>query len=411
MYAHELFRAVRDAGEFDPIFVTKAGPPFSDQLPNEGTRFGVIDFDPREYSFYTRREEWDFLLGTARRKGLYIDDWRQFLEAQMPDVVHFQHTLFLGLDMLRVTRRMLPEAPILYTLHEFMPICHRNGKMVRTDDVRGAGGELCDHASPLRCHECFPNISAQSFLLRERFIKAALEHVDLFIAPSEQLRRLFIEWGIPEEKIRYEEYGRLPLPPSDDPPDAGRRRRIGFFGQITPFKGVEVLLEAMRILGEEGTQVELLLHGGNLEFTPEPFQEQIAKLVQDTAGNVRFPGTYEHARLPPLIRAVDWVVVPSTWWENSPLVIQEAMMCGRPVICSDIGGMAEKVRDGVDGLHFRVGDPRSLADTIARAVSTPKLWDTLAGQIVGAHPMDDHLVTISAYYRELMARQHDSLAV
>ena len=166
MYAHELFRAVRDAGEFDPIFVTKAGPPFSDQLPNEGTRFGVIDFDPREYSFYTRREEWDFLLGTARRKGLYIDDWRQFLEAQMPDVVHFQHTLFLGLDMLRVTRRMLPEAPILYTLHEFMPICHRNGKMVRTDDVRGAGGELCDHASPLRCHECFPNISAQSFLLR-----------------------------------------------------------------------------------------------------------------------------------------------------------------------------------------------------------------------------------------------------
>lgn len=86
-------------------------------------------------------------------------------------------------------------------------------------------------------------------------------------------------------------------------------------------------------------------------------------------------------------------------------------MCGRPVICSDIGGMAEKVRDGVDGLHFRVGDPRSLADTIARAVSTPKLWDTLAGQIVGAHPMDDHLVTISAYYRELMARQHDSLAV
>ena len=53
---------------------------------------------------------------------------------------------------------------------------------------------------------------------------------------------------------------------------------------------------------------------------------------------------------------IDWVVVPSIWWENSPLVIQEAFLHGRPVICSDIGGMAEKVRHGVDGLHFRVGD-------------------------------------------------------
>ena len=36
-------------------------------------------------------------------------------------------------------------------------------------------------------------------------------------------------------------------------------------------------------------------------------------------------------------------------------------MHGRPVICSDIGGMAEKVTDGVDGLHFRGGDPEDLA--------------------------------------------------
>jgi hypothetical protein len=68
---------------------------------------------------------------------------------------------------------------------------------------------------------------------------------------------------------------------------------------------------------------------------------------------------------------VDWVVVPSVWWENSPLVIQEAFQRGRPVICSDIGGMAEKVADGVDGLHFRAGDPEALAATIARAATDP----------------------------------------
>ena len=66
--------------------------------------------------------------------------------------------------------------------------------------------------------------------------------------------------------------------------------------------------------------------------------------------------------------SVDWVVVPSIWWENSPLVIQEAFMHGRPVICSDIGGMAEKVNDGVDGLHFRVERPPSLDPAIRPAI-------------------------------------------
>ena len=55
---------------------------------------------------------------------------------------------------------------------------------------------------------------------------------------------------------------------------------------------------------------------------------------------------------------VDWVVVPSIWWENAPLVIQEAFRHRRPVICGDIGGMAEMVRDGVDGLHAPVERPR-----------------------------------------------------
>ena len=85
--------------------------------------------------------------------------------------------------------------------------------------------------------------------------------------------------------------------------------------------------------------------------------------------------------------ACDWVVVPSIWWENSPLVIQEAFARGRPVICSDVGGMAEKVADGVDGLHFERGNPASLADTIERAITTPGLWDRLRAGITPPPPM------------------------
>jgi len=96
------------------------------------------------------------------------------------------------------------------------------------------------------------------------------------------------------------------------------------------------------------------------------------------------------------------VVVPSIWWENSPLVIQEAFAAGRPVICSDIGGMAEKVTDGVNGLHFRVGDPEDLAATIHRAVITPGLWEHLRRGIPPIHPMPAHAAVLTAAYESLL---------
>ncbi|MCZ8109179.1 MAG: glycosyltransferase, partial [Burkholderiales bacterium] len=57
----------------------------------------------------------------------------------------------------------------------------------------------------------------------------------------------------------------------------------------------------------------------------------------------------------------DWIIVPSIWWENSPVVIQEALAIGKPVLCSRIGGMAEKVEDGVTGAYFEAGSASDLA--------------------------------------------------
>ena len=74
---------------------------------------------------------------------------------------------------------------------------------------------------------------------------------------------------------------------------------------------------------------------------------------------------------------IDWVVVPSIWWENSPVVIEEAFCHGRPVISSDIGGMAEKVNDGIDGIHFKVGSPKQLANRIEAVVNGEYSWDEL----------------------------------
>jgi len=93
---------------------------------------------------------------------------------------------------------------------------------------------------------------------------------------------------------------------------------------------------------------------------------------------VHLNGSYHVDELP---ARVDWCVVPSTWWEIFGLVISEAWMFGKPVICSNVGGPAERVEDEVAGLHFQVGDPRALARTMRRACTEGGLWDRLAAGV------------------------------
>jgi len=400
IYAHELHRHLRGSEEWTPTFLARSGPPHSPAgMAADGIRISPVAGEADEYLLHTEGLDFDWMFGTMRRrKDLYTEDLRHFLLALRPDVVHFQHTLFIGYDAIREVRRTLPGVPIVYTLHEFLPICHNKGQMVRTFDR-----SLCGGASPSRCAECFPGIAPDQFLLRERFIRAQLELVDLFVAPSAIVRERFAEWGIPRERILLEDYGRVAVPTT-----AGRpapHDTLGIFGQVTPYKGFDVLLRAMQLLGDEAPK--LRVHGANLDLQEHGFRDEIAALLAGTEG-VTDVGPYPPERAGEMMAAVDWVVVPSVWWENSPLVIQEAFAAGRPVICSDIGGMAEKVLDGVNGLHFRVGDPERLAATIRRA-RTPGLWERLREGIPPVHSMADHAAVLTAAYGSLLSRERQAV--
>jgi glycosyltransferase involved in cell wall biosynthesis len=406
-YALELYEAMRASDRFEPLLVARIGSTVATKRSGHpGTPFSLVDGDDHQYFLFTETEQFDFFRHSLRDKTVYTKHLADFLRAYDPAIVHFQHTLFLGYDLISLVRSLAPRVPILYTLHEFLAICHHHGQLVRT-----VNDELCLRASPRRCNECFPAITPQEFFLRERFIRSHLAHVDLFLAPSNFLLERYVDWGIPRERIRFEDYGRLPVERFEGPepdgsrPRSGSRTRIGFFGQISHFKGADLLLRAMQIVGEDEPAAHLWLHGANLEIQPQAFQDEFRGLLAETTRNVTFHGRFEHADLPRLLADVDWVVVPSRWWENSPLVIQEAFLHGRPVICSDIGGMAEKVRDGVDGLHFRVGDPRSLAETLLRAIRTPELWDELSSGIPAVFGMEEHVANLGGIYEELLERR------
>jgi glycosyltransferase involved in cell wall biosynthesis len=396
VYAHELHRHLQGDPGWEPCFLARSGPPQSRAgAPHRGSRIGPVEGAADEYLLYPDDCDFDWMFGTMRqRKDLYTGDLRRFLLTLRPEVVHFQHTLFIGYDAIREVRRTLPEVPIVYTLHEFLPICHNKGQMVRTVDRT-----LCAEPTPRRCAECFPDFGPDEFFLRKRFIRAQLDLVDLFVAPSATLRDRFVEWGIPAERILLEDYGRVPVPPVAVERPAPHDT-LGIFGQLNPYKGIDLLLRAIAKLGDGAPR--LRIHGANLDLQEHSFREEITGLLAACEQAIEV-GSYPPQRAGEMMAAVDWVVVPSLWWENSPLVIQEAFAQRRPVICSDIGGMAEKVRDGIDGLHFRVGDADDLAATIRRAVGTPGLWERLQQGIATVHPMSAHVDCLTDAYEALLA--------
>jgi glycosyltransferase involved in cell wall biosynthesis len=248
--------------------------------------------------------------------------------------------------------------------------------MVKTQKKR-----LCSRASPAECHACFPDTTPRHIFERELFLKDHLLLADAFVSPSHFLIDRYVTWGLPADRFTMLENGidKAHVAPARPLPPNGRRARFGFFGQVTEFKGVQVLLDAVGRVPDSvwGEDAALCIFGGNLENQPAAFRESFEKLVETAGRRAKFYGAYQGHEMADLMRQVDWVVVPSIWWENSPLVIQEAFLHGRPVIASDIGGMKEKVLDSINGIHFRMGSAADLADKLSTALSEPKLWERL----------------------------------
>lgn len=307
------------------------------------------------------------------QRSFVYEDFRGLLDQFRPTVVHFHHYVHLGVELIREVHKYSPDIRIVLTLHEYLAICHSQGQMMKT------GGQLCLKASPLDCHGCFPERTPQEFFMRELFVKSFLNLVDLFICPSDFLRRRYIAWGLPAAKLEVVENGQ-PRGASAEPEtvtEAMLPARFAVLGQLSRLKGSFVLLDAVRLLPKKVRRsIRIEIHG-SVQYQVDEFKERFESALADLADTVQFCGPYRPDTVGGIIRRAGWIIVPSIWWENSPLVIQEAFAHGRPVICSDIGGMAEKVRPGIDGLHFRAGSASDLASCLEWAAADPARWDRL----------------------------------
>lgn len=378
IFAHDLFHAYKRAG-VEALFVGATNRIHRE--PHPGTSFQAIGEADDELVLWTGHFD-RFNLSQVDLYGV-VPDLVALLETFRPDVVHIHHLVLVGVEFPALVRRICRDARIVMTLHDYYPICAHDGLLVRPD-----GGRCRGFAAGGRC-DCVPGVSPDRMLMRERHIKAHLSVVDAFVSPSTFLRDRYVAWGLDPARIGVVANGRPAVAPTPHrPAGAGRRSVFGYFGNLNPWKGIVPLLKACRRLIADGVDFELRVHGG-APFQTDAFNAEIDALFAETASHVVHLGAYERDEVARLIAAVDWVMVPSTWWENAPLVIQEAQLHRRPVITSSIGGMAEMVRDGIDGLHVAPGDPLGLARTMAAAAADPSLWRRLAAAAPVPPTIDD----------------------
>ncbi|TDQ83373.1 glycosyltransferase involved in cell wall biosynthesis [Dongia mobilis] len=396
IFARDLHRQLAMTPGIGSMFVGCVDKHHRTQRP--GTVFQGIGHRRDEMLMWTGHFD-NFYLSQIDLHGI-VPEFSELLRELKPDIVHFHHILLLGVEMLFLVRRVLPRTRILLSLHDYYAICAHDGQMVTTGERR-----LCQAASPDACRRCFPQLEMEQFVLRERHLKTHFSVVDQFLAPSEFLRRRFIAWGLAPERIAVLRNARpLAEAAPHRPLKRGQRRnRFAYFGNLSPNKGILVLLEAARLLQERAPDSFRLDIFGGAPFQSDGFKADLDAALRHLGPVARWHGAYQAEELPRLMREVDWVVTPSLWWENAPLVIDEAFAHRRPVIASDIGGMAEAVAHGTDGITFRAGDALALADVLAGAAADAQLWQRLVAGIRPHRTIEmcaaDHVAT----YRALLA--------
>jgi GT2 family glycosyltransferase/glycosyltransferase involved in cell wall biosynthesis len=361
-----------------------------------------------------------------RIAGDVLDDWQ-------PDVVHVQHLTCLSTGIPRQAARR--GIPVVLTLNDYWLICHR-GQLVDLDGRRCAGpfeggcarclppgvlaGPAAFRAGRLLRSVSLPgataavNLAARAVgaltpsdrtraatVARLRHMQSAVRDVDLFLAPSATIAGAFVPFGIPADRLARCNQGIVLAPFQGGQRSPSGPLRVGFAGGFLPTKGPHVLLDAIAQMPPGSVVVDLLGSSGAYHGQGG-FGESLATRLG--CPSIRRLGPVPHERMPAVFQDLDVLVVPSTWIENAPFIIREAFAAGVPVVASDLGGMAEMVRDGIDGLLFPAGDPRALAAALRRLVDDRTLLEALRAGIVRPMSIEEDAASLRAVYGQLTAK-------
>lgn len=350
----------------------------AERLEDAGHEVGVVTFgvsgDRVVASVPSRGvdpERWWESSTLARRRSHLVDLWnpdtrrvlRDATAAFWPDVVHSHAVAAMSVAAL------LADAPRVHTVHDHWLLCWR-GYPIRD-------GELCRST----CAACVPYALSRRTILQRR--------PPLFVAPADDVRRAHTDKGWDPNRWRVVRHPVDPPPvPAAARPPASPPLRLGFIGQLSREKGLDLLLDA----------VDSLTAGTELVVAGEGVLDDQARSHALVEHRGRVAGEAKER----FFADIDALVVPSRVPEVAPLVIDEATVRRVPVIGSRRGGIPEYVPDVCRSLLFDPDRPGDLAAAIGRFVAEPGAF---AVEPPVGRDWSDHLEQILAVYEDAIAER------
>jgi len=230
-----------------------------------------------------------------------------------------------------------------------------------------------------------PNSDFRDSTIRSLFRRVMSRYADAFVANSHGAQEYLIEGVGAKPDMVFTKTYLVPdattlqqsLESNDQAVDEHLKRPIFLYvGRITPRKGIKPLLEACSILQSQGYQDYSLLVVGNGEQ-----REELEAFIQEhkLEERVTWVGWVEYGRLGKYFRQADVFVFP-TLEDIWGMVALEAMIFGKPLLCSKWAGAAELVIEGQNGYIFDPFQPQELAIAMRRFLEQPELIDAMGAQ-------------------------------
>lgn len=311
----------------------------------------------------------------------------ELIKKEKPDIAHI-HNIFNGISLyiLPVLRRY--GIPTVITMHETRFICPSS-----YFNLRGRLCELCKKTVYLNCiiYKCYQDNIVNSLMCAlEMFHKEYIFNYDKYISKyifvSKRYKQLHSARHKYFEKKGVVLYNFLPEIKYINP-NPHKGSYLFYFGRLTAEKGVETLVNAMKLLPD--LKLKMAGNGPLLDL-----------LKREALPNIELLGFVSGDTLVEQIQNASYIIVPSEWEENNPMTVIEAYSLGKPVIGANIGGLPEIINNGKTGFIFKAFDEYDLAKTISKAMDVSNIvYEDLSGS---ARKFADEHFDADTHYKKLI---------
>lgn len=350
--------------------------------------------------------------------------FKKVLSLERPDAVHFFH--FSRLTPSLIDECTVKNIPCFFTPTDFWVACPLNQLLL-------PNGRLCSGPAfnAANCIQHFaaikiplfkkvlsriPNLAFKyiiqlaSYILgkhnplmqlihavsrRQDIVISRINSINAIFVPNHFIAKILEQNGVSRSLMLHSPYGmdlsfktpkRLPHPQNN--------LRIAFIGTISANKGLHLLIKAVRLLPE--LMIELKIYG-DVNVYPDYTSKLISFVNQDT--RIRFCGTFRNADIGSIFSGIDVLVVPSIWYENTPLVIYSAQSCGCPVIASNLGSIPEVIFHGKNGLLFPAGEITKIAAAISILDNDREMLKRLSENAISPRSISDYVSELLMHYQ------------